>query len=174
MDEAKLYWTIVVVIVSAAWAMTAFIRDRVSQSVERTGVIVNRLLEGDKLIIDNPDIQKYISQTAMRDEQYFRDEAAVLNEVLFYKAKTFAYRQLNSFDEILSISSRTTGKFSFLKPPALLEIADWEGYIRVILRHPLYRSILNTEKDIFGKALREFWKHNKRDIESTPVERFIW
>lgn len=173
MDEAKLYWTIIVGIMGAGWVIVAFVRDRVSQSVELTDSLVNRLLEGDKLIIDNPDIQKYISETAIRDEQYFRS-AAVLNEVLFYKAKTFVYRELNSFDEILSIASRTTGRFSFLKPPALLEMADWETYIKVKLRHPLYRLILNTEKDMFGRALRNFWKNNRRAIESAPADPFVW
>ncbi len=173
MDEAKLWWTIVVAIVSAGWIMATFIRDRRSQSVERTSAIVNRLLEGDKLIIDHPDIQKYLSQNAAREEKYFRDQA-VLEEDVFYKTKTYVYRQLNAFDEILSISSETGGSWSFLKPPALIEISDWDTYIKVELRHPLYRSILNCEKEIFGASLRDFWDKNKKDIESKQADPFIW
>jgi len=150
MEEAKFYWTIVVAIISAGWVLTVFIRDRVSQSIERTSAIITRVLEIDKLIIENPDIPKYLSRTATQKEQYFRSEA-VLEEDLFYKAKTYAYRQLNSFDEILSIASKTTGMWSFLKPPSLVEISDWETYIMITLRHPLYRSILNNEKEIFWR-----------------------
>lgn len=58
MDKATLYWTIVVGVVSAGWALIAFIRDRTSQSVERTSAMMGRLMEGDKLLIENPDIQR--------------------------------------------------------------------------------------------------------------------
>lgn len=87
--DATLHWTIVAGTVGAGWTMTAFIRDRLSQSVQRTEAIMNRLPEGDKLIIENPGIQKYISQTAMRDDQYFRSDA-VLHDPLFYQVETFA------------------------------------------------------------------------------------
>jgi hypothetical protein len=173
MEETKLYWTIVAAIISAGWVLTVFIRDRMSQSIERSSAMVSHLLENDKLIIDNPDIPKYISRTAARNEQYFRSEA-VLGEDVFYKAKAYVYRQLNSFDEILSISSKTTGTWSFLKPPSVIEISDWETYIRMTLRHPLYRSILNNEKEIFGSSLRYFWDRNKQAIESAPVDPFMW
>ena len=173
MEEAKLYWTIVVAIISAGWVLAVFIRDRVTQSIERTSAITSHLLEIDKLIIDNPDIPKYLSKTAMQNEQYFRSEA-VLEEHIFFKAKTYVYRQLNSFDEILSTSSETTGRLSFLKPPSMIEMSDWETYIRITLRHPLYRSILKNEKEIFGASLRNFWDRNKQSIESTPVDPFMW
>ncbi|WP_298436780.1 hypothetical protein [Geobacter sp.] len=173
MDEAKLYWTIIVAVVSAGWVVTAFVRDRISQSVERTSVIVNRLLDGDKLLIDNPDIQKYLSQNAARKEDYFRRHEALEDE-LFYKAKAYVYRQLNMFDEILSISARTGRGWSLLKPPALTELSDWETYIKVKLGHPLCRSILNNEQHIFGVSLRGFWDANRDKIQSTPVDPFIW
>jgi len=172
-DKATLYWTIVVGVVSAGWALIAFIRDRTSQSVERTSAMISRLMEGDKLLIENPDIQKYISQNARQEEGYFRNEA-VLGEQIFYKAKTYVYRQLNSFDEILSIASRTGRRSWFLRPPVLIEISDWETYIKIKLRHPLYRSILNNEKEIFGGSLRDFWEKNKKDIESLQVDPFMW
>jgi len=173
MDKANFYWTVVVAVAGALWVMAGFIRDRVSQSFERTDAMVSRILEVDQLIIEHPDIAKYMSQTATRDEQYFRSEAA-LKEDLFFKAKTYAYRQLNSFDEILSMSSNTSRGLSFFKPPALLEISDWETYITIVLRHPLYRSILNAEKDIFGAALRDFWTRKRGVIQSVPADPFIW
>jgi len=173
MDEAQLYWTIVVAVVSAAWVLTAFVRDRISQSVERSSALIARLLEDNRLNIENPDIQKYISQNAARDEGYFRNDQ-LLEEDLFYKAKTRAYKQLNFFDEILSVSSRAAGSWAFLKPAALIEISDWEEYMKEKLRHPLYRSILNREGHIFGASLRDFWARNRQNIESKPADPFIW
>ena len=173
MDELTLYWTIVAGVISAGWVVTSFIRDRASQSVERTSAIMDRLLDGDQLLIDNPDIQKYLSGNALRGEKYFHDPA-VLEDDLFFKAKTYAYRQLNSFDEILSLASKTSGGWSFLKAPALIEISDWEVYIKVKLRHPLYRSILKHEAHMFGVALRDFWNTHRQEIESTPADPFVW
>lgn len=173
MDDAKLYWTMIVALVSAGWVMTVSSRDRISQAIERSSVMVKRLMDGDEGIIDHPDIQRYLSQNASREEAYFRDES-VLREELFYKAKTFVYNQLNLFDEILSISSRTSRGWSFFKPPDLTEISDWETYIKEKLRHPLYRSILNRERHIFGAALRKFWDKHRDEITSAPVDPFIW
>lgn len=173
MDNVSLYWTIVVGIISVGWVLITFIRDRISQSVERTNEMVTRLLEDDKLIIENPEIQMYLSQNAKQDAEYFRNEE-VLKEPLFYKAKAAVYKQISMFDEILSISSRTSGRFSFLKPPSLIEISDWEVYIKVKLRHPLYLSILKYEKNIFGKSLRDFWKKNEQKIVSLSIDPFIW
>ena len=173
MDEAKLYWTILVAFVSAGWVVTAFIRDRVSQSVALSSALVTRLIEYDRLNIENPDIQKFISQNVAREETYFRSEK-LLEEDLFYKAKALVYRQLNLFDEILSTSSKTSGSWSFLTPAALVEISDWEEYMREKLRHPLCRSILNHEDRIFGASLRDFWAKNKEVIESKSADPFIW
>lgn len=99
---------------------------------------------------------------------------ATLGDELFYKAKAYVYLQLNMFDEILSISARTGTGWSFLKPPALTELVDWETYIRVKLGHPLCRSILNNEQHIFGESLRSFWAANRHDIQATPADPFLW
>ncbi|MEK6262102.1 MAG: hypothetical protein AABP62_26180, partial [Planctomycetota bacterium] len=64
MDEAMLNWTILVTIVSAGWVLTIFIRDRVAQSVALSSALVTRLLEYDILNIENPSIQKFISENA--------------------------------------------------------------------------------------------------------------
>jgi hypothetical protein len=173
MPDPTLYWTIVTAVISAGWILTSFIRDRASQSVERTTAIMDRLLGADQLLVDNPDIQKYLSGNATRGEEYFRD-SAVLDDAVFFKAKSFVYRQLNSFDEILSFSSKTSKRWSFLRPPGLIEISDWEIYIKELLRHPLYRSILNREARIFGAGLRDFWNQHKQEIETTPADPFVW
>lgn len=173
MDKVNLYWTIVVGIISAGWVVVTFLRDNIAKSLERNKEIVTRLLEDDKLIIENPDIQRYLSENAKQDVAYFRSEE-VLKDTLFYRAKSLAYKQLSMFDEILSVSSMTSRKWPLLKPPSLIELSDWETYIRVKLRHPLYQSILMYEKNIFGESIRSFWEKNEKDIISMPIDPFIW
>ncbi|MDP1681417.1 MAG: hypothetical protein Q8L39_06540 [Burkholderiales bacterium] len=173
MDEVNLYWTILVALISAGWIVTTFIRDRISQSLALSSALTSRLMEYDRLNLENPDIQKYISQHSAKAEEYFRSEQ-VLDEDLFYKAKTLVYNQLNLFDEILSMSSKPSNSWAFLRPAELVEKADWEEYIREKLRHPFYRSILLHEKHIYGASLREFWVSNQSLIESKPADPFIW
>lgn len=173
MDEGKLYWTAVVAVVSGIWVLTTFFRDRASQKLQRSSALISRLMDNDWVKIEHPDIQKYLSLNVARDEDYFVDPS-LLSDDLFYKVKTYVYKQLNFFDEILSESAETRGRWGFLKPPAVLEISDWEAYIKVKLKHPLYRSILNREGHIFGGALRDFWKENRKAIEAESADPFIW
>src|SRR3569832_3011129 len=99
METAKFYWTVVVGIVGAVWIIVQFVRDRIGQSISRTNAAVNRLIAIDQLIINSPDTQRYLSETAREGEGYFRREDR-LKEDLFYKAKTLVYMHLNTFDEI--------------------------------------------------------------------------
>ncbi len=80
-------------------------RDRAAQSIARSNAAVNRLIEIDRIIINSPESQRYLSKAANHSEDYFRDEER-LNEDLFYKTKTLVYMRLNIFDEILSLSMR--------------------------------------------------------------------
>lgn len=173
METAKFYWTVIVGIVGAVWIGVQFARDRIAQSISRTNAAVNHLIAMDQLIIDNPDTQRYLSETARENEDYFRRPER-LKEDLFYKAKTLVYMQLNTFDEILSLSTRPQGMLALLGPGMLIEPADWEQYILVKLRHPLYRSILNHEKEIFGDCLRKYWAEHKTSIESAAIDPFVW
>lgn len=172
MEEAKFYWTMVVAAISAGWVLMMFIRDRRSQSIALTSAIVTRLLEVDKVIIEHPDIPRFLCKTAREAEAYFRTES-VLEDDAFYKSKTYVYRILNSFDEILSVSLQTE-KNSILNPLPLIEPSDWKEYIIITLRHPLYRSVLDCEGEVFGECLRTFWDKNKDAIRSTPVDPFTW
>lgn len=172
MDEASFYWEILAALVSAGWIVTVFIRDRISQSLALSSALLTRLMEYDRLNIENPEIQKYISQNAECEEAFFCDRKN-LEETIFYQAKTLAYTQLNMFDELLSISPKTSGMRAFLRP-GLVEKKDWEEYMKQKLRHPLYRSILIREADIFGASLREFWKRNRKSIEGKTADPFVW
>src|SRR3569623_1691515 len=172
METAKFYWTVVVGIVGAVWIIVQFVRDRIGQSISRTNAAVNRLIASDQLIINSPDTQRYLSETARESEGKFRREER-LKEDLFYKAKTLVYMHLNTFDEILSLSTRAKGMLSLLGPGMLIEPADWEQYILVKLRHPLYRSILNHEKDIIGDCLRRYWAEHKARIKAAELDQIV-
>jgi len=172
MDEANFFWEIFAALVSAGWVVTVFIRDRISQSLALSSALLTRLMEYEKVSLENPEIQKYLSQNAKQDEAFFKDEKN-LKENIFYQAKTLVYTQLNLFDELLSISSKTSGIWSFLRP-TVVEKKDWEGYMKEKLRHPFYRSILMHEENIYGASLRDFWKRNKKAIESKSADPFIW
>ncbi len=126
-DIATLHWTVFATLVSAVWIGATFIRDHRSQSADLSCAIMTRLLESDKLIIENTDIQKYILQSVKQTEEYFRSEDALTDD-LFFKAKAFAYMRLNLFDEILSFSNKSFGCLDFLlKPAGLIEIEDWKA-----------------------------------------------
>lgn len=172
-NQATLYWNILVPSLSAVWLVTTFIRDRIAQSLALNSALTTRLMEYDKLQLENPEIQQFLSQNVAREEAYFH-RPEILGDLLFYKAKNLVYNQLNLFDEILSTSSETSRGWGFIRPGGLPEKEDWEEYMKVKFRHPLYRSILNNEKHVFGAALREFWESHQRDIESKLANPYIW
>ncbi len=173
MEIANFYWTVVAALVVAAWAIISFIRDRNALALERSSRLIEYLLELDKIIIEHPDIQKYLASTASKKADYFYDPK-VLEDDIFFKSKAYVYRNLNIFDEILSSENHSASYLSFLiNQPAILELSDWESYIKQKLKHPLYRSILQKE-DIFGDSLRKFWNSNKDFIELEEASPFMW
>lgn len=169
----ELYWTIVAALFAGVWAIINVIRDQIRQAVADSREIMTRLLAADQLSIGYPDIQKYLSATALEVEDYFRDEAR-LKEEIFFKSKSYVYAQLNLFDEILSVSTHGKARFFVFKSPTILEIANWEAYIKHIMTHPLYRSILNKEQTIFGGSLQSFWNRHKREISNKTPDPFSW
>ena len=100
MEIAKFYWTVMVGVVGAIWVIVQLVRDRNTQSIARTNAAIDRLFAIDQLVIDKPATQRYLSETADRDVEYFR-AASRLQEDGFYQAKTLAYMYLNTFDVIL-------------------------------------------------------------------------
>jgi len=173
METEKFYWTIVTAVVSAVWIIALFIRDRHSVAAARSSTLINRMVEIDKLLMEHPDIQKYMSSTVAKPEGYFHDPA-LLQDELFFKAKSFAYLHINLFDELLSSSKQSQRGLSLLMPPDVIELSDWEQYIKRKCRHPLYRSILNNEAEVFGAALREFWSTSKGSIDTSAASPFVW
>lgn len=172
MFDSTLYWTIIAGIVGALWKLSDFLRDRNLESIKRSSELFTRCSEDYKLIIEKPEIQMYLSQNAKQSPEYFHSEE-ILDNPLFYKAKSFAYRQIDMFDEILSLSSMTNRRFSLIRPLPVVEIKDWKEYIKIKLRHPLYRSILKYEKDGLGEAFNDFCKENKKWIEGA-VDPLSW
>jgi hypothetical protein len=166
-------WPIVAGIASGVWALVTWGINRSERRVRATSDIVSRLLEGDALKIENPEIQRYLSASACTTPSSFRSPS-VLSDLAFFKAKSFVYRQLNMFDEILSYASASGTWPPFLRLPAFVEIKDWESYIIVVLRHPLHRSIIEHEQHIFGQSFRDFWKKHEDEILSRPADPFVW
>jgi len=169
----EFYWTVIVALCAGGWAMMIAVRDRKAQAIRHSNSIIDRLLESDKLIVENPDIQMYLSRTAQEDEARFRSPE-VLNDMQFFKAKAYLYGQLNLFDEILSAAAQIKSSRFLLGPPEIIEIADWEMFIRHKLTHPMCRSILRNESAIFGRALQEFWRKHESDILAQAPDSYSW
>lgn len=173
LETEKFYWTLVAAAISAVWVIALFVRDRHSSAAARSSVLIGRMLEIDKLLMEHPDIQKYMSLTVAKPEEYFRTEQ-VLQDEIFYKAKSFAYFHMNLFDELLSLAKHSKTGPWLLMPPNVIELSDWEEYIKRKVRHPLYRSILNNESEIFGAALRDFWSTIKKSGDAASPSPFVW
>lgn len=172
LDIADFFWGVLVALGGAIWVIILFIRDRKSACAELSRSLIKRIHEMDKTIVEHPDIQKYLSLNAAQDEKYFRTPE-VLQDDSFYKAKSLAYWHLNLFDEIIRNAAAFKSGPAMLSPQ-VAELADWETYIKHKIKHPLYRSILNNESQIFGSALREFWTKNKGVVDSKPIDPYLW
>ena len=173
-DDGSVYWTIVAAVGGAIWTLVTAIRDRRSKALEQSRAIMDRLQEGDKLLVEHPDIAKYLSATAGNSEPYFRDPTR-LSELEFFKAKTYLYSQLSTFDEVLSVASQAgSGISSLFKPPGILELADWEEYMKHRLSHPLARSIMAYEASIFGRGLQDFWSRHRDAISRRTPDPHSW
>jgi hypothetical protein len=160
----NVYLALAVAVGGALWTVVTAIRDRRSKAVEQSRAVMDRLLESDKLLVEHPDIAKYLSATAGSTEQYFRDPAR-LDELEFFRAKSFLYSLLSTFDELLSFTSQAgSGVSALFKPPGILEIGDWEEYMKHRLSHPLARSIMAHEAPIFGRGLQDFWSRHREAI----------
>lgn len=173
MEDVEVCWLILAGVVGAAWSLGTCIRTLRTQGVELTNKVINCLLEGDQLVIEHPEVQMYLSRNARQDAAFFHPDP-VPGEPEFYQAKSFVYRQLNIFDFLLSISPAKVKKISFFNVSPVAEISDWHSYIQCKLRHPLYQWILDNEGEIFGAALRDFWKKHKTEILSRPIDPLLW
>lgn len=173
MTGTEFYWTVVVALSGACWTIITTIRERRTQAIAQSHTIIERLIEGDRLIIGHPDIQQYLSKTALEDESFFR-KPDVLTDEMFFKAKSYLYYQLNLFDEILSTAAQSKVGNQFLRTPQIIEISDWEAYMVHRLTHPLCLSIMRNEGHIFGCALQKFWETNKSVIVGSTPDRFSW
>jgi len=171
--EIEQYWTIVVAIISAAWVLVTLIRTRLEQTIGQSNALLSRQLEYNRQILEYPETQKFISKNISQSEAFFRDNVHLESDD-FYRAKTLVYMQLNIFDEVLAFSSKSGKWWNIFKPPAVAELINWESYIKEILKHPFYRSVLNNEGEIFGVSLQKFWQKNKVDLSEQIPKKFLW
>lgn len=169
----EFYWTVVAALGGGCWAVISSIRERKAQSIEQSRAIMDRLLDSNKTVIENPEIQMYLSANASKGVAYFRDPK-VLADSNFFKAKSHLYSELNLFDEILSIARHNDAALFLLKAPGIVEIQDWREFMKVKMSHPLCQGILDNEGHIFGHALRDFWCEHQCEIKKKTPDAFIW
>jgi hypothetical protein len=178
MDEMQFYWMVFAAVVFAFWTIITQIRTSKLQQQERNSSMVSRLLDFDRLCIEHPEIQQYLAETSMKEKEYFRLPER-LKEKIFFQAKSHVYAKLNVMDEIVATGKSSKIRELFLGPSALNQLSDWETYFRVILRHPLYRSIMEDKEEskIFGATLRDFYKSKgpkSADAGTGKPNPFIW
>lgn len=101
MDQTALYWTIVAGTITGIWALLSEIRSRNLSRLQRSNALMQNLIDTDRLLVEHPEIAKYLAEHAHCDEEYFRTEA-VLHDLMFYRAKTYVYSRINLFDSLLS------------------------------------------------------------------------
>jgi hypothetical protein len=169
----ELGWTIVAAVFGGVWAVLMMARDQNARVIAETSDIMMRLLDADHLIIEHPEIQKYLSRTSQEPGDFFR-ETARLDEDLFFKSKSLIYSQLNLFDSILSAATHSKSGFFAVRTPAILDPADWARYIQFTMTHPLCQSIMLHEGTNFGEALQQFWNRDKEVIQKNKADRFAW
>ena len=167
------FWAQFVAAVGAVWAIITLVRDRRSRALAHTQSIMSRLLELDRMIIEHPDAQMFLSAHATSGEVSFM-HPDLLKDAAFFKAKTLLYYQINLFDLIIASSNQTRRGNIFTHPPKVIEISDWEEYIKRKLSHPLCRCIMHNESHIFGRGLRDFWEAHRASIEAMPPDPFSW
>lgn len=178
----NLFWNLLVVLVPVLWTITIFIRDKVSRDYERNSSLMTRLSENQGIMIEHPEIQKYICTNAHADKNFFINPERINDKGgNFIKAKNKVYNDLNLFDELLSfIGDKETSKncitklYSWACKPKLIDEAIWLKYVKCKLRHPFYSSTLENEEAIFGSHLIKFWKENREEILKQPINALLW
>jgi hypothetical protein len=80
MTGTEFYWTVDAALGGGCWAIMSSVRDRTTQAIERSRQIIDNLRDGDRLVIEYPDIPKYLSANASKDEQYFRSPVVLADE----------------------------------------------------------------------------------------------
>jgi hypothetical protein len=176
------YWTVLASVIAAFWAVISLYRARMANAYQYNSNIVERLLDCERIIIDQPEIQQYLSRSAIQPPSYFRQPER-LEEKEFYQAKAHAYAILNLFDEICTSSvepkkhrTRFRKFLRLLHPHPILEINDWKNYMIEKSLHPLFQSILKEEAHIFGERICEVLNIKRRDDppEDRPADPFVW
>lgn len=172
-EAVSLYWTVIAGVAFGAFAVFRLLRDRSAAAAAQSQAMVSRLLEFDLVTLQHPEIQKYLAQNACQPVEFFRSDE-VLQDSLFFQAKSKVYWQLNFADEILSLSAANQSLPKFFLPADMIEKSDWDTYFKVKLSHPLFRCILIHEGKIFGTALRDFWETHRDEIEGESCDPFVW
>lgn len=168
-------WTlslkIIIAVLSAEWALILFYRDYLLRVQDKSKSLSDALIKSCELCVQFPAARQYISQHAHEEPEFFRDRSR-LTETEFFQAKAVAYADLIMFDRLLPNSGGLLRRVLFV--PEIIELEDWKAYMKGMLRHPLYASIMMHESTNFGKALQNFWTEHSGDKVKSEVDPFVW
>jgi hypothetical protein len=71
----EFYWTVIAAIFGGVWTLVTIARDQRRRVTEDSQALIARLRDSDRYLIEHHALQKYISLTAHKTEEYFRDKA---------------------------------------------------------------------------------------------------
>jgi hypothetical protein len=141
-------------------SITAYLRTRHSQSLDRIHTLTDRLYEIDKLVMQYPRNQELLHQTLNATSPYF--VASTPHNEEYFRLKSFIYFHLNFISEMFAITE---------DDPQLskrFEVESWKAYFIAKLRHPLFREIALNEGDAFGDQFKRFISDHAAEIRQPP------
>lgn len=133
--------------------------------LERVHRLTDRLYEFDRILIEYPEIQKFMYEQSLQTHAHFVRGTEHTEQ--FFRIKTFVYLQLNLWDEIFTV---VAGNKRLEK---VFEFEDWKTYIVKKMRHPLIREVFDRESSIWGMKIRQFVETQRTEIlEAVDPEIF--
>ena len=133
-----------------------------SANAERAKNLGDQLFEFDKVLIANPELQLKLEALRTSGNSFLASK----QDEDFVKLKSFIYMHLNFFDEIVSTYQGQSVD--------TVEYQDWCTYIVRKLHHPAFREVLDVEREIFGKQLRNFFEERRSEIYTSNGKPWLW
>ena len=114
--------------------------------------LTDRVYEINKLIIEKPEITKFLFEKSFHTGLYFVTETP--HDLMYFQAKAWIYFHLDFFDEICSVATGDT------KLEQAIEFDSWKDWIIEKMKHPLYREIYERESKMWGENFKKFLQEN--------------
>lgn len=154
-----------------AIAMIAWFFTRRFYMNQRTQEFWNRLQDINKLVLQYPEFQEFISLQATQKNNYFTDKNMREDE-RFFRKKAMVYLWLNLFNEVIKTAE---GKeFAWLGKKKFKEICGyetWEDYIIRKMRNPRFKEAY--AEGIWDKEFKDFVGKHKDSLKE-PAEPLLF